>query len=81
MILGISSSLVEEVNRLPGQLHKLPFETDISNLGNILLAITPVILKEERDGSSSVPMRAVKRQFENIRTGDRLRDLDCLSRV
>ena len=61
MILWIRSSLIEEVNRFPRQLHKLPLEPNISNLGNILFAITPIILEEQCDGGGSVPMRSVER--------------------
>lgn len=81
MILGIRSSLIKEVDRLPGQLHKLPLEPHISHLRNVLLAITPVILKEQSNRGSRVPMRAIERDLENVFAGYWLRNLDGLCRV
>lgn len=80
MILRISSSLIKEVNRLARQLQELSLKPNIANLSNFLLAITPVILKEERDRGSRVPVCAIQRQFKDISARNGLRDLDGLGR-
>lgn len=46
MILRVRRSLIEEINRLPGQLHELSLEAYIPNLSDILLTVTPIILEE-----------------------------------
>lgn len=78
MVIRISSSFIQEANRLTIQRHKLTLEPYVSNLGNVLLAVTPVIFKEKGDGGSSVPVRAVQWQFKYVSAGDRLRDLEGL---
>lgn len=81
MVLWVRCSLIEEVDRLARQLHKLPLEPHIPNLGDIFLAITPVILEEQRDRGSGVPMRTVEREFENVCARYRLWDLERLCGV
>lgn len=81
MILRIGSSLVEEVDRLTRQLHKLPLEPHISHLGDIFIAVTPIILEKQRDRGRGVPMRAVEWELENVLAGHWARDLECLGRV
>jgi len=78
MITRVSSSLVQEADRLTIQGRKLSLETNVANPGDIVFAVTPVILKEKSDGRSSVPMGAIQRQLEDIGTGHRSGDLDGL---
>lgn len=60
MIAGISSSLIQKANRFSVQRHELALEANVANFGDILLAITPIVLDKDGDGGSGVPMGAVK---------------------
>lgn len=78
MIARIRRGFVEEINRLPIQRHELALEPNIAYPSHILVATAPVVLKEECDRRSGIPVRAIQRKFKNIRTGKGLRDLDFL---
>lgn len=80
VIIRVRSSFVQEADRFTVQRHELALETDIANLGDIILAVCPVVLEEKCDGCGGVPMGAVQRKLENIGTSHGLGDLDGLSR-
>lgn len=80
MIARICSSFIEETDRFTVQSHKLAFETDISNFSHILFSPAPVILEEQGNRGSRIPMSAIEGQLKNVRPRNRLWDLDCLRR-
>lgn len=78
MITRISSSLIEEINRLSTQRHKLALEAHVADPGDIVITITPVILEEECNGCGSVPVGAVQVEFENVGAGNCMGDFEGL---
>lgn len=78
MVARICGRLVEHAYRLAIQSHKLALKPNVSDLRDILLPAAPVILEEQSDRSSRVPMRAVQRQLKNILPRHWLRHLDGL---
>lgn len=78
MIVRVRSGLIQEANRLAIQRHELPLEPNVSDLSDILLSATPIILKEECDGRGSVPVSPVQRELKDIRTGHGLGDFQGL---
>lgn len=78
MVTRISRSFIQEANGLPIQCHELALEPDVSHLSNVIFSIAPVIFKEESDRCSRIPVSSVEGQLENIRTDNRLWDLDGL---
>lgn len=69
MILRVRRSLIQNRHRLPNQCHKLALEPQITDPRNVFLPITPVMLEEQRDGRSRVPVCPVQRDLEDIRVG------------
>lgn len=59
MVTGIRRSLVEETDRLAIQSHKLALEPNVSDPGDIFLATTPVIFKEEGYRGGGIPVGAI----------------------
>jgi hypothetical protein len=80
MITGISSSLVQEADRLSVQCHELALEANVANLSDILLTVTPIILDEDGDGGGGVPVGTIQWNFEDVLTRYGLWDLDGLGR-
>lgn len=80
MIIRVGSSFVQEADGLTIQSHELTLETNVANLGDVVLAVSPIILEEESDRCGGIPMSAVQREFEDIGAGYGLRDLDGLGR-
>ena len=59
MILRIGRSFIEEVDRLPRQLHELAFEAYVPNLSNVFFTITPIIFNKKCDRGSRIPMGTI----------------------
>lgn len=81
MVAGVGGTLVQKADRLSIQRHELALETNVANLGDILLTIAPIVLDKDGDRGSGVPMCAIQGQFENIFAWDGLWDLDGLDRA
>ena len=80
MVAGVGSSLVQEADRLSIQRHELTLETNVANLGDVLLTIAPIVLDKDGDRGSGIPMCAIQGQFENVFAWHGLWDLDGLGR-
>lgn len=78
MVVRVGSSLIQKANRLAIQRHELALEPNVSDLSDILLSTTPIILKEECDGRGGVPVSPVQRELKDISTGHGLRDFQSL---
>lgn len=78
MIARIGSSLVEEIDGLAVQRHKLALEAHVPDAGDVVVPAAPVVFEKERNRGGTVPVRAVQRHFENIGPGQGLRDLEGL---
>ena len=78
MITRVSSSLVQEADRLPVQRHELALKADVANLGDVLVTVTPIVFKKDRNGGSGIPMRAVQSDLKDILASHGLWDLDGL---
>ena len=83
VILRIGRSLVQHRHRLPVQSHILALEPEEPNARDVVLPVAPVVLEEQRDRRSRVPVRAVQRDLENVpvRTCQGLRDVEFLRRI
>ena len=80
MVVGIRSSLIQKAHGLAIQCHKLALEPNVAKLGDVLFAGTPIIFHKDRDRRGCVPVRAIERQIEDVRAGNRLRDFNGLGR-
>lgn len=80
MITRVRSSLVQEANRLPVQRHELALKPDVANLGDVLVAVTPIVFNKDGNGGSGIPMGAVQRDLKDILASHGLWNLDGLGR-
>jgi hypothetical protein len=74
MITRIRRCLVHDTNRLLIQLHEISLKRKIANDRLLLLAITPVILEEQRQASRRVEIRPLDRNLLDV-GGLRYREL------
>lgn len=80
MVIWIGSSFIQKANRLAVQRHELALETNVSDLGDILLPVAPVIFEKEGDGRGGVPVSAIQRELKDICAGHWLRNFNGLCR-
>lgn len=80
MVVRIGRSFIQEANRLAIQRHELALESDVSDLGDILLPVAPVIFEKEGDGRGGIPVSAIQRELKDICAGHWLRDFNGLGR-
>lgn len=66
MILRIRRRLIQHTHRLLIQLHKIPLEPQIANPRDILLAVTPIVLEEQRQAARRVEVRALDGDFLDL---------------
>lgn len=81
MVIRIGSSFVQKANGFAIQRHKLAFEPNVAHLSDVLFPVTPIILDKDRDGRGHVPVRAIERQLEDVRAGNRLWHFNGLGRA
>lgn len=66
MVTRIRRSLIHDANRLLIQPHKIALKRQIANPRLLLLAATPIILKEQRQAARRVEMRPLDRNLLDL---------------